>query len=136
MKILAINPGSTSTKVAVYSGIALLAEKTIRHSVEETSQHKSILDQRDMRKAHVLSLLEENDIDPKSLSAVVGRGGLLKPIESGTYGINDAMLADLKRASAAVHASSLGGISANENAKDYGLRADVVQPIVVEKMEA
>ena len=134
-RILAINPGSTSTKLAVFDADKLLAEKTIRHSREELGQYAGVLEQEGMRKEYVLSMLSENGIDINSLDAVVGRGGLVKPIDSGTYLINDKMLADLVSATAAVHASSLGGIVAYSIGRQHGIAAYVVDPIVVDEMD-
>lgn len=135
MIILAINPGSTSTKVAVYNGLKPVAEETIRHNVAETSVHDDILTQKDMRKKYVLDMLTNSGIDIRSIKAIVGRGGLVKPIDSGTYLINSAMLRDLTSAAASVHASALGGIIAYEMGEELGIPSYVVDPIVVDEMD-
>ena len=103
MKILAINPGSTSTKIAVYEDETPRLVTNIRHSVEELSQFPRIIDQFEFRKNLVLEALEANGI-PFEFDAIVGRGGLLKPIPGGVYEVNDAMLDDIAHASAATHA--------------------------------
>ena len=136
MLVLAINPGSTSTKIAVFDeNQNRIVEKTIHHNTAETRTHDGILTQKDMRLQYVLDTLKENDIAPESLSAVVGRGGIIKPIDSGTYIVNESMIRDLKSASALVHASTLGGIIAYEIAQKYGLIAYVVDPVVVDEMD-
>jgi len=136
MLVLAINPGSTSTKIAVFDeNQRRIVEKTIYHNTAETGVHNGILAQKDMRMQYVLDTLKENGITPESLTAVVGRGGILKPIDSGTYLVNEAMIKDLKSASALVHASSLGGIIAFEMAQNYGMPAYVVDPVVVDEMD-
>ena len=94
MKILAVNPGSTSTKIAVYEDETPRLVLNIRHSVEELSQFPRIIDQFEFRKHLVLEALEANDI-PFKFDAIVGRGGLLKPIPGGVYAVNDAMLDEL-----------------------------------------
>ena len=135
MLILAINPGSTSTKVALYREREPVKEETIRHSVAETGAHDGILAQKDMRKQYIRDFMAGTGVDLKDLKAIVGRGGLVKPIDSGTYVVNEAMLRDLTKAAAAVHASALGGIIACELAAEYGVPAYVVDPIVVDEMD-
>ena len=95
-KILAINPGSTSTKIAVYQDKEEIFEKTLRHSSEEIDKFEKIADQLDFRKDIIENVLKEGGINLGDLDAVVGRGGLLKPIKGGTYIVNDAMVEDLK----------------------------------------
>ncbi len=136
MLVLAINPGSTSTKIAVFDETQRrVIEKTIYHNTAETRPHEGVLAQKDMRMQYVLDTLKENGIAPESLTAIVGRGGIIKPIDSGTYVVNEAMIRDLKSASALVHASTLGGIIAYEIAQKYGLTAYVVDPVVVDEMD-
>jgi len=131
-RILTINPGSTSTKFALYDNETILIEEIIRHT--ESSREGSVLSQKGMRRDCILSRLEEVGIDPASLDAVAGRGGLLRPIESGVYRINGKMLEDLEGA-AQLHASSLGAIIAAEIATPLGIPAFVVDPIVVDEMD-
>ncbi|MCT4594609.1 MAG: butyrate kinase [Anaeromicrobium sp.] len=133
-RILTINPGSTSTKIGVFDGEELVFEETLRHSSEEIGQFKRIYDQYNFRKDVILSVLKENDIKLDSLNACVGRGGLLKPIEGGTYEVNDPMIEDLKVGVLGQHASNLGGIIAKEIAKDLNIRAYIVDPVVVDEM--
>lgn len=134
-KVLAINPGSTSTKVAIFENYDLISEKTIRHSVEDFAKCEDIMAQRGIRTELVMNFLEESNIEKKDLSAVVGRGGLLKPIPSGTYEVNESMLEDLSKGSAGKHASSLGAIIADEIGKKLNIPAYIVDPVVVDEME-
>ena len=134
-RILTINPGSTSTKVAVYENETLLVEAVARHSREELAGCESILEQKPIRLRLVLSMLQEKGITIGSLDAVVGRGGLIEPIDSGTYTINERMKRDLVASTAAVHASALGGIMAEEIGRDAGIPSFVVDPIVVDEMD-
>jgi len=133
-RVLAINPGSTSTKIAVYENENPVLIETLRHTSEELSPFKTIAEQFDFRKEVILKILQEKGIDIKTLDAVVGRGGLLKPIESGTYRVNETMLKDL-RVDGGRHASSLGGIIANEIASSLGIPAFIVDPVVVDEMD-
>ena len=134
-KLLIINPGSTSTKIGVYEGEKEVLEETLRHSSEEILKYDTIFDQLDFRKEVILNVLKEKGIDINELDAVVGRGGMLKPIEGGTYEVNEAMVEDLKIGVQGPHASNLGGILSNEIAKEIGKRAFIVDPVVVDEME-
>ena len=134
-KLLIINPGSTSTKIGVYEGEKEILEETLRHSAEEILKYDTIFDQLDFRKEVILKVLKEKGIDINELDAVVGRGGMLKPIEGGTYEVNEAMVEDLKIGVQGPHASNLGGILSNEIAKEIGKRAFIVDPVVDDEME-
>ena len=90
-KILTINPGSTSTKIAVFDNEDLVFEKTLRHSSEEIGQYEKISDQFEFRKTVIEEALAEGGVKTSDLDAVVGRGGLLKPIQGGTYVFNEVM---------------------------------------------
>lgn len=134
-KLLIINPGSTSTKIGVYEDEKPIIVETIRHSSEEISSFKTIYEQFEFRKKTIVNILKEKDFNIKSLDAVIGRGGLLKPIEGGTYIVNENMLQDLKIGVLGQHASNLGGIISNEIAKDLKIPAFIVDPVVVDEME-
>ena len=134
-KLLIINPGSTSTKIGVYEVEKEILEETLRHSAEEILKYDTIFDQLDFRKEVILKVLKEKGIDINESDAVVGRGGMLKPIEGGTYEVNEAMVEDLKIGVQGPHASNLGGILSNEIAKEIGKRAFIVDPVVVDEME-
>lgn len=133
--ILVINPGSTSTKFAVYSNETPLFEQTVRHAAGEFEECAGILGQKAIRMRYMLQALAAHQIRPEDLSAVVGRGGLVTPLDSGTYLINDTMVRDLTKGMAVTHASSLGGLIAAEIGKQYGIPAYVVDPVVVDEME-
>jgi butyrate kinase len=134
MKILAINPGSTSTKIAVYAHEHSVFVHTIRHSVEELAPFAEVIDQYDFRKQLALRELETNNI-PFEFDAIIGRGGLVKPIPSGVYEVNDALKHDLIHA-ARSHASNLGGLIAAELAVMLpGCRAFIADPVVVDELE-
>ncbi|NRT73372.1 butyrate kinase [Clostridium beijerinckii] len=134
-KLLIINPGSTSTKIAVYEGEKEIFEETLRHSSEEIGKFKYVVDQQSFRTDVILKILEDNKINITEMDAIVGRGGLLKPIVSGTYGVNDNMLKDLKENVQGEHASNLGAIIANEIARSINKPAFIVDPVVVDEME-
>lgn len=135
-KVLSINPGSTSTKFAVYEDETLICLHTIRHSAEELKPFKSLFDQYEFRKNLMLGFLKKDGIDLADLSAVVGRGGLVRPLESGVYAVNDKLIADLKSAHTAEHASNLGAIIAHEIAESIpNCYAFIADPIVVDELQ-
>lgn len=135
MQILALNPGSTSTKIAVYEQTEYVFKTTLRHDTNTINQFASVYEQYDFRKEAILNVLKEADIDIHSLAGVVGRGGMVKPIASGTYAINEAMLVDLKEAKRGQHASNLGAIIAKEIADPLGIPSFIVDPVAVDEME-
>ena len=134
-KILVINPGSTSTKVALFSNEQLLFEKKIGHSSQEFSKFNQIIDQYRFRQDIILSFLKEKGINLSTLHAVVGRGGLLRPIASGTYRINEKMLEDLRRGAMGEHASNLGGLLAYGIAGNLSIPSYIVDPVVTDEMK-
>lgn len=134
IKSLIINPGSTSTKIGVFEDEKLLFDETLRHTTEEIARFDKIVSQKNFRKEVILNFLKENDIDVKSFDVIVGRGGLLKPIPSGTYAVTDKLLEDLKNAVGGEHASNLGGILAREIADEIGVPSYIVDPVVVDEM--
>ena len=134
-RIMAVNPGSTSTKFGIYDDETCLFSKTVRHDAEALAKCGSIIDQKELRAENIKQYLKTAEIELSSLDAVAGRGGIIKPIESGVYSINDAMLADCRTESAMMHATCLGAIIASEIAKPLGLPAFIVDPVVVYEME-
>lgn len=134
-KQLIINPGSTSTKIGIYIDDEPVLVETIRHSAEEIGSYREIYDQLNFREEVILRVLKERNIKINELSAVVGRGGLLKPIEGGTYIVNNAMFTDLKEGVQGQHASNLGGIIAKRIADNLKIPAYIVDPVVVDEME-
>lgn len=134
-KLLTINPGSTSTKVAYFEDGRCISSRSLSHSAGELSTFKSIPEQYPFRKQAILDYLEEEKLDYKSLDAVVGRGGLLKPLKGGTYKVSQSMLEDLKDSRFGQHASNLGAIIAFEIASLSGVPAFIVNPVVVDEYE-
>ncbi|WP_079479784.1 butyrate kinase [Halobacillus salinus] len=134
-RILVINPGSTSTKIGVFDNEEVVLEKTIRHKPEEVNQFKRIIDQYEFRKQVIVDSLDEEGVNISELSAVCGRGGLLRPIEGGTYEVNEAMLEDLRNGYNGEHASNLGGIIAHEIARNLNIGAYIVDPVVVDELQ-
>ncbi len=137
MRILAINPGSTSTKIAVFEDIKEVFSKNIKHSVEELAPYKKIIDQYNFRRDVIIKELEAAKVPLSSISAVVGRGGLVKPIPGGVYRVNDALIADIKAERMGEHASNLGALIAREMARAIGPRVEafIVDPVVVDEMD-
>ncbi|HBZ02793.1 MAG TPA: butyrate kinase [Lachnospiraceae bacterium] len=134
IKSLIINPGSTSTKLGIFEDTKLISEETLRHTTEEIAQFDKIVDQIDFRKDMILGFLKDNGVDIKSFDVIVGRGGLLKPIPSGTYEVTDELIEDLKNAVGGEHASNLGGILARSIADEIGVKSYIVDPVVVDEM--
>jgi butyrate kinase len=134
--LLIINPGSTSTKFALYEESTSLFELTLAHSIEEIAGYEKITDQFQFRRDLIVWELAYRKTDLSRIAAVVGRGGLIKPIESGIYEVNDKMIADLRDGLLGQHASNLGGLIAHEisltlpNAKAY-----IVDPVVVDELQ-
>ncbi|SDF69821.1 butyrate kinase [Thermoanaerobacter thermohydrosulfuricus] len=133
--ILVINPGSTSTKVAVFKDLESVFTETLRHDTKDLNSYKTIIDQFEFRTQAILNMLKEKGISLSEIDAIVGRGGLLKPIESGTYIVNDKMVEDLRKAERGEHASNLGAIIAYILAKEYNIPAYIVDPVVVDELE-
>ncbi len=133
--ILVINSGSTSTKVAVFEENTPLFSETIRHSAEELKQFSDITDQMAMRKELILKKLAAHGCLLNSLTDIVARGGLIRPIESGTYLINARMREDMHSKTALAHASVLSGLIAAQLSDELGIPAYVVDPVVVDELE-
>lgn len=133
-KILAINPGSTSTKVAMYEDEKELFVRTLDHPIEEIEKFDRIVDQYEMRKKLVLSLLQENGYNAESLDAVVGRGGMLPPVKSGAYKVNSLMVDRLKNKPLMEHASNLGAVIAFEIAKNINKPAFIYDSVKVDEL--
>lgn len=133
--ILAINPGSTSTKIAVYENDNSVIVEKISHSTDEIKKYKKVFDQYFLRKTLIIETLNNKNYPLGKFNAVVGRGGLLKPLDGGTYIVNQGMVDDLKNASYGEHASNLGGILAFEIGKELSIPAYIVDPVVVDEME-
>lgn len=132
--ILAINPGSTSTKLSLYENKQEVATQTIRHTTEELAQFSGIIEQLTFRKKVIMDFIKQQGYAIDQLEAVVGRGGLLKPIPGGTYLVEADMLKDLREEKYNTHASNLGAILAKELAELAHVDAYIVDPVVVDEM--
>jgi butyrate kinase len=136
LKILVINPGSTSTRIAVYEDEKVLLLKTLMHLSQELDQFETIALQFEFRREVILKELMTANIDINEFNAVIGRGGLVRPIESGVYEVNEALRADLVKGIMGQHASNLGGLIALDIAKGIdGCRAFIADPAVVDELE-
>ncbi len=134
MRILAVNPGSTSTKIAVFEDERPLFEKSIALADAQRTAFASVLDQLDMRCALIAAALSEAGCAPDSFDAVVGRGGLLAPAPAGTYIVNEAMTAYLTAAPRGEHAANLGAFIAERFARPAGAPAYIVDPVSVDEL--
>ena len=134
-KILTINPGSTSTAVAVFKNEVLDIQSNISHSAKELSGFEKISDQFEFRLNLVLDFFRMNSIDLNSFDVIVGRGGEIKPIKSGTYRINDQMVSDLRERPRVEHASNLGAIIAYEIGNRINKPSFIVDGISVDEFQ-
>lgn len=133
MKVLVINPGSTSTKIAVFEDEKQIFKYSISHSLEELAGYKTVIDQLDFRRQLVLDELKKANI-ALDFAAVIGRGGLLKPLEGGVYEVNDLMKKDIRNSTHS-HASDLGCLIASDIAGEIaGCRSFIADPVVVDEL--
>ena len=134
MKILVINPGATSTKIAVYDERTELFRRSIEHPAQALAGFARVAEQKDYRKTCILTALTDAGFRLSDFDAVCGRGGLLRHIPSGTYAINDRVLADIENPPYGEHASNLGALLAKELADSAGLPSYFVDPVSVDEM--
>jgi butyrate kinase len=135
-RILVINPGSTSTKIGVFRNEKPRFLKSIVHSAEDLKTFQKISDQYEYRRNIILDELNKAEVKLNEITAVIGRGGLVKPIESGVYEINARLKEDLRRGILGEHASNLGGLIADEIAKTLpAARAFIADPVVVDELQ-
>lgn len=133
-KVLAMNFGSTSTKVAIYEGDREVMIKVFRHTNEEMANIHNMEENAAFRKGVIMTYLKEQGVNLAELDAIVGRGGLMRGIEGGTYIVNDNMLRDLHSCQYGYHVCNLGGILASEIGGELGKPAFVVDPPVVDEV--
>jgi butyrate kinase len=133
--ILAINPGSTSTKISLFKGTEEVLTENIGHKIEDLARFNKASDQDLYRMEIIVRVLREKNVDLTGIKAVVGRGGLIRPIEGGTYYVNDEMVADLKKGVMGDHPSNCGGLIAYAISKSLECEAFIVDPVVVDEME-
>ena len=134
--VLCINPGSTSTKIAVYQGARSLFHMNITHSEEELAKFEKVSDQFSFRKEAILKALKDNNVDLECIEAVMGRGGLIKPVPSGIFEVNEALKRDLRNSPIGEHASNLGGLIADDIATSLPkAKAYIADPVVVDELD-
>ncbi len=135
--ILVINPGSTSTKIAVYDRSEVVLQAAIRHAAEELAQYHTVSEQLSFRKHLVLEQLKTAGVDLASLQVVIGRGGLIMPVQSGVYKVNELMKEHLRMGFQGQHASNLGGLIADEIAAQcpQDVTAYIADPVVVDELQ-
>ena len=131
--VVVINPGSTSTKVAVYTREGALAEENVKHPADELQKFDMVTEQYETRLTAIREFLESTLKDDYKVVAIAGRGAPLKPLVGGTYKVNDALLEDVRSCKYANHASNLGSIIANELAGQYGVQAYITDPITTDE---
>lgn len=134
-RILAINPGATSTKLAVYDDDQVVLKKTVEHQGDELKQYVHVYDQYPYRIDLIRRELADANIALESLQAVVGRGGLLKPVVGGTYRVNETMVKEMELAPRGEHASNLGAVIAYKLANELNVPAFIVDPVAVDELE-
>ncbi len=120
LKILAVNPGSTSTKIAIFDGEKEIKSQNLYHSAEELRPFRHMADQYQFRVDKINAFLKDTDYTLFDFAAFVGRGGLVKPVQGGTYIVNDLMVKELKEAKYGEHASNLGAMIVDEFSKLTG----------------
>ncbi len=133
--ILIINPGNTSTKVAVYDGVTPLCVESIKHADEELSRFPDINTQMEFREGLIYDFLHNKAIDPGAIRAIAARGGLLKPLASGTYIVDQRMVDDLVEAKKGSHASNLAAQIGYSMATNLGITCYIVDPVSVDEAE-
>lgn len=133
--ILVINPGSTSTKLAVFKGETQTHGASLHHSSSDLAGFSDIVEQKEFREEVTVKWLDSEGVALESLTAIVGRGGLLAPIPSGTYSINDTMVEQLARGRYGKHASNLAALIAYGMSQPLGIPSFIVDPVVVDEME-
>lgn len=133
--ILAINFGSTSTKMAWYLDEDLQVRETVQHEQEQIMRFASLLEQRPMRRAVIVDFLQRHSIEQQSLTAIVSRGGQTRPLPSGAYRINELMLDDVQSGRWGLHATNLGVVLAHELGSEWDCVPMVVDPPVSDEFE-
>lgn len=134
-RLLVINPGSTSTKIGVYDDNTQLFVQSVEHDPKELLKYDAIVDQYKMRRDTIQSVLEANNISMKSITAAVARGGLLPPVQSGAYIVNQDMVDQLTYNPQNEHASNLGAVIVYSISEEQGIPAYVYDPVTVDELE-
>ncbi len=134
MRILAINPGSTSTKIAVYADEQEVFRQGMDHPADELAAYRTVSDQYEMRCEGIKAVMRANGIPWEGLSAIVGRGGILPPVKSGAYRVNAAMVDRLKNRPVVEHAANLGAIIAFNMAEPLGIPSFIYDSVAVDEL--
>lgn len=134
LMILAINPGSTSTKIGLFQDEKKIYTESIEHFEDELKKYNSITDQYHMRDLAIKDFLKKRNFDINKLDAVVGRGGLLPPVKSGAYRVNEEMVDRLKNRPVVEHASNLGAVIAFEMAEELGIPSYIYDSVAVDEL--
>jgi butyrate kinase len=136
--LFVINPGSTSTKAALFRGDDCLFERSVKHAAADLQQPGGIIGQLPVRLAAVRTILAEalavSSIEAGAITAFVGRGGLVHSVPGGVYAVNEQMLSDLRDARYGEHACNLGALIAQQLASEYGRAAYIADPPPVDEM--
>jgi butyrate kinase len=133
-KILVINPGASSTKLGCFTNVELVIDIILRHPYDELKELKTVEENKNYRIDKISNALKEHNINIEQFSAISAMGGLLKPLRSGTYLINEAMVKDLEEAKRGYHASNLGALIAYDIAKKLNIPAFIVDPVSVDEL--
>lgn len=134
MKILIINPGGTSTKIAVFEDEQEVFKASIAHTAEELKPFPHVFDEFEYRKNLIIDTVEKAGYDIKEFGCVAGRGGLCRPVEGGTYAVNDLLIEDFRNAVCGEHASNLGAVIAKAIGDEIGVPSFIVDPVAVDEM--
>jgi len=135
VQVLVINPGSTSTKIALFDREGELFRQGVAHPAEELARFPSLTDQLELRRRTIRQALSgAPQFRPKELAAVIGRGGLLRPLPGGVYRVSEAMKADLSASRYGSHASNLGALIADQLAAEFQKPAFIADPVVVDEL--
>src|SRR5512143_2274489 len=137
-RILVINPGSTSTKLAFYEGGRRVFSEKVEHPESELAPYPDVASQADYRYSLIVAFLKEEGIDPSTLDAVSVRGGLMRPVRGGVYRVDPAMVEDVKNSKARwgrEHASNLGPVLGLRLQMEYGMPAFTADPVTVDEMD-
>lgn len=135
IRSLIINPGSTSTKIAVFEELKPVFQKSLSHSAEQLAPYKKVAEQFEFRRDIIVQALKEANILMSSIHVIMARGGLVHPVESGIYRVSPRMVVDLKQAVNGEHASNLGAIIADDLGKDFSIPVYIADPVVVDELQ-
>ncbi|MCK5848311.1 MAG: butyrate kinase [Caldisericia bacterium] len=133
--ILVINPGSTSTKIAIFRNSEKLMQENLVHSAEELKDFKQLFDQLEFRKEKIIESIANKGFDLNDITAVASRGGVLRPLTSGVYPFDEEMLEDLREGRYMLHASNLGAVIGSEICEKYNIPGFIADPVTVDELE-